>query len=191
MISRRSGSSGSRNKSFPGSQPQSSPTWCPLEIQWKDERGETASHITPNQHLPKYVSLLDKGALPPKDLKNSILFRCSLRSRLRNNNPKEESSIKNCISQDLIEMVVALQGQVDQQGRKVKSQSSCYISCRCRCLCQNLLFMAHCKWCHENSQFFLCPDWRLGRLYWQHVDKNSRGDTNIAYVQKTPNMNMY
>ena len=92
MISRRSGSSGSRNKSFPGSQPQSSPTWCPLEIQWKDERGETASHITPNQHLPKYVSLLDKGALPPKDLKNSILFRCSIRSKLRNNNPKEDSS---------------------------------------------------------------------------------------------------
>ena len=92
MISRRSGSSGSRNKSFPGSQPQSSPTWCSLEIQWEDERGETASHSTPNQHLSKYVSLLDKGALPPKDLKNSILFRCSIRSKLRNNNPKEDPS---------------------------------------------------------------------------------------------------
>ena len=63
MISRRSSSSGSRNKSFPGSQPQSPPTWCSLEIQWEDERGEIASHITPNQHLPKYLSILDKGAL--------------------------------------------------------------------------------------------------------------------------------
>ena len=73
MISRRSGSSGSRNKSFPGSQPQSSPTWCSLEIQWEDERGEIASHITPNQQLPKYVSILDKG-LYPKKMSKTVFF---------------------------------------------------------------------------------------------------------------------
>ena len=88
MISRRSSSSGSRNKSFPRSQPQSSSTWCPLEIQWEDERGEIATHITPNQHLPKYVSLLDKGLYP----QNSILFPCSIRRKLRKNNPKEDLS---------------------------------------------------------------------------------------------------
>ena len=74
IISRRSGSSGSRNKSFAGSQPQSSPTWCSLEIQWEDERGEIASHITPNQHLPKYVSLFNKGLYPQKISKTVFYF---------------------------------------------------------------------------------------------------------------------
>ena len=132
--------------------------------------------------------------LPPKDLKNRILFRCSIRSKLRNNNPQEDSSYQKLNLPGLNRDGSSTAGAswpTRQKGEKsffVLNIMSMSMSMSKLTIHGSLQMVS---W--EYSVFFFFSDWRPGRLYWQHVDKNSRGNKycilcpNIHFQIRTPN----